>query len=101
MTVLKTLFAVSAVTIALAVPAVAQSGITIPNESLFIIEGGGKGTPVKASKMAHDMMMKHGRPVGAGIILYMNQGKLYWMADKKMKDGRMMSNMFQDGNSQL
>ena len=94
MTTLKTLLAISAITVALAAPAAAQQGIVIPNGSLLMVDSSGKATVTQAGKMAHDMMRRSGKQVGAGHILYMDGGRLYAMADKKMAGGKMLSTMF-------
>src|SRR5216683_7673359 len=95
MTTFKTLLAISAVTVALAAPAAAQQGIVIPSGSLLMVDSSGRATVTEAGKMAHDMMRRSGRPV-AGVILYMDGGRLYSMADKKMAGGKMLSTMFME-----
>lgn len=93
MTTLKTLLAISAVTVALAAPAAAQWVVTpsLPNGSLLMIDSSGKATVREAGKMAHSMMVRHGKRVGAGVILFMDGGQLYSMADRRMTNGRMLS----------
>jgi hypothetical protein len=94
MTAFKTLLAISAVTAALAAPAAAQQAIVIPNGSLLMVDSAGRATVTGAGNMAHTMMRRSGRPVGAGVIIYMDNGRLYAMNDKKMTGGKMLSTMF-------
>ena len=94
MTTFKMFLAISAVTVALEASAAAQQQIVIPSGSLLMVDSSGRAMVAKAGDMADRMMRRSGRLMGAGLILYNDGGRLYSMADKKMADGRMLSEMF-------
>ncbi len=96
MTTLKALFVASVIAIGLAAPASAQQSIFVPNNSLLMVDASGHATVTEAGKLAHATMMRKGKPVGEGVILYMNEGRLYMMTDKKMAGGKMLSAMFME-----
>ena len=100
MTTFKMPLAISAVTVALVASAAAQQQIVIPSGSLLMVDGSGRATVAKAGDMAHRMMRRSGRPMGAGLILYNDGGRLYSMANKKMANGRMLFEMIVDPSGQ-
>jgi hypothetical protein len=44
-------------------------------------------------KATQDMVMKDAMPMTPGVMMMMHGGKMYTVADKKMPDGKMMSEM--------
>jgi hypothetical protein len=99
MNALKMLLAISAVTVAFAAPAMAQNMgqlSSFPPDSALIINSAGRTTMIKPGRSAHAMIMRHARPVGAGVILFRSGGRLYMAHDQKMPGGHMLSEMIMD-----
>ncbi len=81
---------------ALAAPALAaeggEGGWQLTNSMVIVTMPNGAVTQKKitdATKAA--MLMKDARPVTAGVILMMHDGKLYMTTDTKMANGKMLS----------
>ena len=47
----------------------------------------------KPDQMVSDMMMKDGGPMTSNMMMMMHDGKMMIMKDRKMPDGKMMSDM--------
>ena len=48
------------------------------------------------NETGHAMMMKNARELASGTIIYRSGGKLYLLEDKKMANGKMMSDDMSD-----
>ena len=80
---------------ALAGPACAQgesAGIT--NDTATFISPSGAVFNKKITDTAmQNRMMEHAMPMTAGVMMMMHGGKMYHVPDKKMPDGKMLSDM--------
>ena len=102
MTIAKPVFLALLGACALAAPACAQStsgGMQSGMDAMMLKEGmmtvvmpdGRMSTMASTDKMMTDAMMKDGKPMTTTHIMMMSGGKVMMMEDKKMSDGKMMS----------
>ncbi|MFD2183177.1 hypothetical protein [Rhodoplanes azumiensis] len=68
--------------------AVAQSAMA-DRQAVYVSPTGSQSV-LTANAKGHDMIMKHGRELPAGAIVYRNGGKLYVVEDRKMPNGAML-----------
>jgi hypothetical protein len=81
---------------ALAVPALAQGypqAINIGEGTMLMVTPKGEVMTVQTPPTMSDTMMKEGKKITAGMMIMRRGGDLYLVPDKKMADGRMMSDM--------
>jgi len=81
---------------ALAGPAFAAGeggpGIYGENQVVVTLPSGNVQTKTADAAMM-DMMMKEAAPMASGIVMMMHGGKMYFMTDHKMPNGKMMSDI--------
>jgi len=79
---------------ALTVPALAQTmGESMMKDGTMTVmmPDGRMSTMQSSDKMMSDAMMKDGKPMTTTHMMMMSGGKVYMAEDKKMSDGKMMS----------
>ncbi len=79
---------------ALTVPALAQTmGESMMKDGTMMVmmPDGRMSTMQSSDKMMSDAMMKDGKPMTTTHMMMMSGGKVYMAEDKKMSDGKMMS----------
>lgn len=79
--------------LAFAAPAFAAGeGVMMKNDTGMIMGMDGRMTTVPMEdKAMSTMFMKEGRVVGSNQVFMMSGGKIYMMEDRKMPDGRWLS----------
>lgn len=81
---------------ALASPAFAQGGgegTMFMDETMLMATPNGAVVKKPMDKAMQEMMMKEAMPMTAGVMMMMHDGKMYMVTDKKMSNGKMMSDM--------
>lgn len=70
-----------------------QNGMMMKEGMMMMIMPDGRMSTMQPidNKMMSDMMMNHGKPMTTTHIMMMRDGKVHMMEDKKMSDGKMMS----------
>ncbi len=79
---------------AFAAPAFAQGaegGMMRENEFRVVMANGQTKTAMMTDAKMMAEIMKTAKPVAAGQIFFMHNGKMYQVQDMKMSDGRMLS----------
>ncbi len=77
---------------AFAAPAFAQEGgMMRENEFRIVMANGQTKTTMMTDAKAIDEIMKHAKPLAAGQVFFMHNGKTYMVEDMKMPDGRLLS----------
>jgi hypothetical protein len=72
----------------------ANAAETMKNGEMMMVTPDGKMTTMQMNdKNTMEMMRKEGKPMMNGMMIMMEGGKMYMMEDKKMSDGKMMSDM--------
>jgi hypothetical protein len=92
MTILRRAILASAMTLALAAPALAQGGgggELDPTRYMYIGPTGSMSY-MTATPKGTAMLMKYAKPVSAGTIFFRNNGTLYMVQDRKMANGVML-----------
>lgn len=56
----------------------------------IFVDDSGKAKLMRMTDTGHATIMREGRALPAGAIVYRSGGKLYLLEDKKMSDGKMM-----------
>ena len=77
-----------------ATPAAAAAGTpgtTLEEGHIKYIHPSGRTTTHRVSEKKHAAVMKEGRPLAAGAMIYRKGGKLYLIEDKQMPGGKMLS----------
>jgi hypothetical protein len=82
--------------IATAAPAFAADG-GLDDGMAWVINPGGKYTSGKLSTKGMTEVMKTAKPLGAGVIVFMHQGKLYMADDPKGTLYEMRRDMMMSG----
>jgi hypothetical protein len=73
-----------------AVGALAAETWDLKDRMAFFVNPTGQGRIIELNDTGHSTIMKEGRQLDAGTLIYRNGGKLYLMQDKKMASGKMM-----------
>jgi hypothetical protein len=81
----------SALALSFAAPAFAQEMNTLSERNAYFFTADGRMVKMSASDATHAMIMKHFKPMKAGMLLYVSGGKTYYAEDTKMDNGQMMS----------
>jgi hypothetical protein len=86
------MFALLAAT-SFAAPAFAQAegGMMRENEFRVVMADGHTKAATMTDTKAMTEIMKHAKPVAAGQVFFMHNGKMYQVQDMKMPDGRWLS----------
>ncbi len=75
-------------------PGAEMRGMMMKEGMMMVVMPDGRTSTMQMSdKMMSDMMMKEGKPMTGAHMMMMSGGKMYMMEDKKMADGKMMSDM--------
>ncbi len=81
-----------AATCALSTSALAADEMMMKDGSAMVVMPDGKmSTMSSPDKATMDTMMKEGKPMTGAMMMMMSGGKMHMMEDKKMTDGKMMS----------
>src|SRR5262245_49917740 len=90
-----TLLLISVVTVAGAAPAAAQEEQNVLRENaMMYVDSLGRMSQWKAGQGSHARMMRMGRPLPAGTIVYHSGGRLYMAMNRKMTGGKRLVEMF-------
>jgi hypothetical protein len=90
---LRSIVAATAVTFALAAPAIAQNiSLELSDRQAMMIDTGGRVSRMDVGAKGHKMLMKYAHPLHAGTIFYMSGGKLYMAQDRPM-NGKMLHDL--------
>jgi hypothetical protein len=65
----------------------------------MFLDTAGKMHMITLNTAGHDMVMKNGRELPAGALVYRAGGKFYVVENKKMTDGKMMFDSLQSWTS--
>jgi hypothetical protein len=63
---------------------------------LVYMNAAGQVTTHKVSAKAHDTVIKHGKALSAGAMIYRHGGRLYLIEDTKQPNGKMLSDTRQE-----
>jgi hypothetical protein len=55
------------------------------------VDPSGKTKVMRVHTKGHEALMKEGRPLAAGAIIYRSGGRLHLVEDKRMPGGKMLS----------
>lgn len=81
---------IAAATVLVAAGAFAQSGRSMSDRQAVYVAPDGTSSMLSANAKGHEMIMKNGRELPAGAIIYRSGGKLYVVEDRKMSNGAML-----------
>jgi hypothetical protein len=79
----------SALALSFAAPGFAQE--SSPPRTVFLFTDGKMVQMQVTDNAINAMMMKNFKPLKPGMMIYVSGGKLYIAADKRMRDGKMLS----------
>jgi hypothetical protein len=66
------------------------SAIDLKDRHGMLLQPNGQVKILRSNDTSHAMVMKEGRPLPAGAIVYRSGNQLYVLEDRKMTDGKMM-----------
>lgn len=76
----------------LAIPAIAQGvPAALEDGSVLMVSPTGTMMKMHPSQTVSDTLAKEGTPLPAGVMIHRRGGKLYVVQDKKMPNGKMLS----------
>ena len=56
----------------------------------MLVQPNGQVKVIRSNEAGHAMVMKEGRPLPAGTIVYRSGNRLFVLEDKRLTDGKMM-----------
>jgi hypothetical protein len=88
----------TALTLSFAAPSLAQQqgtpeSSTLLERNAYLFTPDGRMIKMSVNDATHAMIMKNFKPLRAGTMIYFSGGKAYAAADKRMRGGKMMSQM--------
>jgi len=96
---LRSVIAATAVTFALAAPALAQNiSLELSDRQAMMIDTGGRVSRMDVTAKGHKVLMQYATPVRVGTIFYMSGGKLYTAHDRPMASGRSLHDVLVQTN---
>lgn len=96
MSMLKGALAAAAMAVSAAVPALAADG-GMDDGMAWVLNTDGKYATGKLSQMGLAEMMRAAKPLPGGAVIFMHQGKLYYMDDPKGSAYQMRRDMMMSG----
>jgi hypothetical protein len=79
-----------------ATAALAETARSMNDRQAIYVSPSGAHDVLTPNPKGHDMIMKEGRELPAGAILYRSGGKLYVLEDRKMASGAMLFSSMKD-----